>query len=65
MADVGLFDKKLSMNEKHGKRGQWISLFYLTLSDISAAMWTSKTVTRSALISPSNWHSTDGVYSQL
>jgi hypothetical protein len=36
MADVGLFDKKLSMNEKHGKRGQGISLFYLTLSDISA-----------------------------
>ncbi len=36
MADVGLYDNILSMNEKHGKRGQWIGLFYLTLSDISA-----------------------------
>ena len=36
MADVGLFDNILSMNEKHGKRGQWIGLFYLTLPDISA-----------------------------
>ena len=29
MADVGLFDNILSMNEKHGKRGQWIGLFLL------------------------------------
>ena len=40
MADVGLFDNILSMNEKHGKRGQWIGLFYLTLSDISADLLT-------------------------
>ena len=36
MADVGLINKILSMNEKHGKRGKWIGLFYLTLSDTSA-----------------------------
>ena len=36
MADLGLFVNKISMNGKHGKKGQWIGLFYLTLSDISA-----------------------------
>jgi hypothetical protein len=39
MADVGLINKILSMNEKHGKRGKWIGLFYLKMSDISAATW--------------------------
>ena len=36
MADGGLYVDRISMNEKHGKRGQWIGFFYLTLSDISA-----------------------------
>ena len=44
MADVGLFVNKLSMNGKHGKKGQWIGLFYLTLSDISADIKTFKTI---------------------
>jgi hypothetical protein len=34
MADGGLYVDRISMNEKHGKRGKWIGLFYLTLSDI-------------------------------
>jgi len=38
MADGGLYADRLSMNEKHGKRGQWIGYFCLTLSDISAVM---------------------------
>ena len=35
---MGLYANILSMNEKHGKSGQWIGLFYLTLSDISAVI---------------------------
>jgi len=36
MADVGLYVDRISMNGKHGKKGQWIGLFYLTPSNISA-----------------------------
>jgi len=39
MADGGLYVNRISMNEKHGKRGKWIGLFYLKMSDISAATW--------------------------
>jgi hypothetical protein len=42
MADVELYVNIISMNEKHGKRGQWIGLFCLTLSDISADISNSK-----------------------